>query len=193
MDSEPIEEAEPVSIIGKTLKGSLAAVLHEVVEGHGGRRERAARELRISPEQLERWLLYWREDDDSLQTPIEPSCQLGRFPQDETIRLLTEPVDHFILENFSRPAWRNKSLNGQKMAVHLALKVLSKRLDGDHGCIYFGGMTFAQIEWNIYRRAPYLYTNHAEAAEALGVGIRTFRKYWPENKPFPSRYTLFRE
>ena len=80
-----------------------------------------------------------------------------------------------------------------KMAVHLALKVLSKRLDGDHGCIYFGGMTFAQIEWNIYRRAPYLYTNYAEAAEALGVGIRMFRKYWPENKPFPSRYTLFRE
>ena len=191
--SEPIEEAEPVSIIGKSHKGSLAAVLHEVVKGHRGRREEATRELRISLAQLERWLSRLTEDDDSLCTCREPSSQLGRFPQDETIRLLKEPIDHFILENFSRPAWRNKSLNGQKQAIHLALKVLSKRLDKDHGCIYFGGMTFAQIEWNVYRRAPYLYTNHAEAADALGVTVRTFRKYWPENKPFPSHYTLFRE
>ena len=190
--SEPIEEAEPVSIIGKTHNGSLTAVLHEVVKGYGGRREKAARELRISLEQLERWLSRWTEDDGSLWTSIEPSRRLERFPYDEIIRLLTEPINFFILENFSRPKWRNKSLNGQMQAVHLALKVLSKRLDRDHGCIYFGGMTFSQIEWNIYRRAPYLYTNHAEAAEALDVDLRTFRKYWPENEPFPSHYTLFR-
>lgn len=189
---EPIEEAEPVSIIGKTHKGSLAAVLHEVVKGYGGRREKAMRELRISLTQLERHLSFLTEDDGSLCTSMEPSSQLGRFPKDETIRLLTEPLHQFILENFSRPAWRNKSLNGQKQAVHLALKVLSKRLDKDHGCIYFGGMTFAQIEWNIYRRAPYLYTNHAEAADALGVSKRTFWKYWPENQPFPTHHTLFR-
>lgn len=190
--SEPIEEAEPVSIKGRTRKGSLTAVLHEAVKSYGGDREKAARELRISPVQLERWLSYRTEDDDSLCTSIEASRRLGRFPYDNIRKLLTEPINLFILENFSRPAWRNKSLNGQKQAVHLALKVLSERLDKDHGCIYFGGMTFAQIEWNIYRRAAYLYTNHAEAADALDVTVRTFRKYWPENQPFPTHHTLFR-
>ena len=190
--SEPIEEAEPVSIKGRTRKGSLTAVLHEVVKGYGGDREKAARELRISLAQLERWLSYRTEDDDSLLTSIEASRRIGQFPSDEIRKLLTEPINLFILENFSRPAWRNKSLNGQKQAVHLALKVLSKRLGKDHGCIYFGGMTFAQIEWNIYCRAPYLYTDHAEAAKALDVDERTFRKYWPKNKPFPSHHTLFR-
>ena len=191
--SEPIEEAEPVSIKGRTRKGSLTAVLHEVVNGHGGDRERAARELRISLVQLERWLSYRTEDDDSLFTSIEASRRLERFPYEEIRKLLTEPINLFILENFSRPAWRNKSTNGQRQAVHLALKVLSKRLAKNHGCIYFGGMTFSQIEWNVYRRAPYLYTDHAEAAAALDVDIRTFRKYWPESKPFPSHHTLFRE
>ena len=192
-NSEPIEEAEPVSIKGRTRKGSLTAVLHEVVKGYGGDREKAARELRISLVQLERWLSYRMEDDDSLSTSIEASRRIGQFPYDEIKKLLTEPINLFILENFSRAAWRNKSLNGQKQAVHLALKVLSKRLDKDHGCIYFGGMTFSQIEWNVYRRAPYLYTDHAEAATALDVDTRTFRRYWPENKPFPSHHTLFRE
>ena len=191
--SEPVAEAEPVSIIGKTLKGSLTAVLHEVVKGHGGDKEKASKELRISLAQLERWLSYRTEDEGSLCTSIEPSRRLERFPYDEIIRLLTEPINLFILENFSRPAWRNKSPNRQRQAVHLALKVLSKRLDRDHGCIYFSGMTFSQIEWNIYRRAPYLYADHAEVAEALNVDIRTFRRYWPQNQPFPSHHTLFRE
>lgn len=191
--SEPIEEAESISIKGRTLKGSLTAVLHEVVKGHGGDREKAARELRISLAQLERWLSYRTEDDGSLWTSIEALRRLERFPYDDILRLLTEPMDPFILENFSRPVWRNKSRNGQRQAVHLALKVLSKRLAGDHGCIYFGGMTFSQIEWNVYRRARYLYTDHAEAATALDVDIRTFRKYCPENEAFPSHHTLFRE
>ena len=190
---ELIEEAEPVSIKGRTRKGSLTAVLHEVLKGHGGDRERAARELRISVVQLERWLSYRTEEDGSLFTSIEASRRLERFPYDEIRKLLTEPINLFILENFSRPAWRNKSPNGQRQAVYLALKVLSKRLAGDHGCIYFGGMTFSQIEWNVYRRAPYLYTDHAEAAAALDVDIRTFRKSWPESKVFPSHHTLFRE
>ncbi len=191
--SEPIEEAEPVSIKGRTRKGSLTAVLHEIVKGHGGDKEKAARELRISVAQLERWLSYRTENDGSLFTSIEASRRLERFPYDQIRKLLTEPINLFILENFSRPAWRNKSANGQRQAVHLALKVLSKRLAKNHGCIYFGGMTFSQIEWNVYRRAPYLYTDHAEAAAALDVDIRTFRKYWSENEPFPSHHTLFRE
>ena len=188
--SDSIEEAEPVSIKGRTRKGSLTAVLHEVVKGHRGDREKAARELRISLVQLERWLSYRTADDGSLFTSIEASRRLERFPYDDIRKLLTEPIDLFILENFSRSAWRNRSTNGQKYAVHHAFKVLSKRLAGDHGYIYFGGMTFSQIEWNVYRRAPYLYTDHAEATKALDVDIRTFRKYWPE--PFPSHHTLFR-
>ena len=196
MDPEPIEETEPVSIMGKTLKGSLTAVLHQIVKEHGGNTEKAAKELRMSLAQLEDWLSYCTEDDgndtnNSLQTSIQPSRRLERFPIDETIRLLTEPIKHFIWENFSRTEWRNKNVNGQIRTVHLALRVLSKRLAGDHGCPYFGGMTFPRIEWNIHCRAPYLYANHAEVAEALDVDIRTFRKYWPENKPFPSHYTLF--
>ncbi|MDE0019360.1 MAG: sigma-54 dependent transcriptional regulator [Candidatus Poribacteria bacterium] len=190
MDSEPIAEAEPVSIIGRTLKGSLTAILHEVVNSHGGNRERAARELRISLRQLERWLSYRSENDDSLWTSIAPSRRLERFSRGEIKRLLREPINFFILENFSRREWRNRNVNGQMRTVHLTLKVLSKRLAEDHGYIYFGGMTFSQIEWNIYRRAPYLYDNHAEAAEALNVDIRTFRRYCPE-RDFPCHYTLF--
>ncbi len=190
---EPIEEAEPVSIKERTHRGSLTAVLHEIVKEHGGSKGNAARELRISLEKLERQLSYWGEDEDSLWTSIAPSSQLERFSRGEIRRLLKEPINFFILENFSRPAWRNKNVSGQIRSVHLTLKVLSKRLAEDHGCIYFGGMTFSQIEWNIYRRAPYLYTNHAEASEALNVDMRTFKKYWPENKRFPCHYTLFRE
>ena len=196
MDSEPVEETEPVSIIGNTLKGSLTAILHEIVKEHGGNKQKAAKELRISLAQLENYLSYCTENDgndthNSLQTSIQPSRRLERFPIDETIRLLTEPIKHFIWENFSRTEWRSKNVNGQIRTVHLALRVLSKRLTGDHGCPYFGGMTFPRIEWNIHCRAPYLYANHAEVAEALNVDIRTFKKYWPENKPFPSHYTLF--
>ena len=196
MGPEPVEEAEPVSIIGNTLKGNLTAILHQIVKEHGRNKEKAAKELRISLAQLENWLSHCTEDDgndtnNSLQTSIVPSRRLERFPIDETIRLLTEPIKHFIWENFSRTEWRNKSVNGQIRTVHLALKVLAKRLAGDHGCPYFGGMTFPRIEWNIHYRAPYLYANHAEVAEALNVDIRTFKKYWPENKPFPSHYTLF--
>ena len=196
IDSEPVEETEPVSIIGNTLKGSLTAILHEIVKEHAGNKGKAAKELRISLAQLGNYLSYCTEDDgndtnNSLQTSIQPSRRLERFPIDETIRLLTEPIKHFIWENFSRAEWRNKNLNGQIRTVHLALRVLSKRLAGDHGCPYFGGMTFPRIEWNIHCRAPYLYANHAEVAEALNVDIRTFKKYWPENKPFPSHYTLF--
>ena len=203
-DTEIIAEVAPVSIIGKTHKGSLTAVLHETVKGHGGNKEKAARELRISLDKLERWLSYRTEAEgndtnNSLRTSIQPSRRLERFPTKEIERLLKEPINSLILENFSRTEWRNKSLNDQMLTIHLALKVLSQRLpeddehrlDGDHGCIYFGGMTFSRIEWNIYSRARYLYADHAEVAKALKVDIRTIKKYWPENKSFPSRHTLF--
>lgn len=193
--SQPIDEVEPISIIGRTLKGSLAAVLNEIVKGHGGKIEIASKELNISIDQLEKWLSYCTEDDDngedSLHTPIEPSRKLERFPYEEIRRLLTEPISFFILEPFSLIEWRDKSLHDQIRTIQLALKVLSKRLGGDHGCICFGGMTFTQIERNIYRRAPYIYTSHAEAARALDVDLRTFRQYWSEEKVFPSQHTLF--
>ena len=125
MDPELVEETEPVSIIGKTLKGSLTAILHEIVKEHGGDRERAARELRVSLVQLENGLSYCPEDgeneaNNALQTSLQPSRRLERFPIDETIKLLTEPIKHFIWENFSRTEWRNKELNGQMRTVHLA-------------------------------------------------------------------------
>lgn len=191
-----IDEVEPISIIGKTLKGSLTAVLHEIVKGHGGKKEIASKELDISIDQLDKWLSHPTDDDGkekevTLHTSIQPSRKLQRFPYEEIRRLLTEPISFFILEPFSLIEWRDKSLHDQIRTVQLALKVLSKRLSGDHGCICFGGMTFSQIERNIYRRAPYIYTSHAEAANALNVDLRTFRQYWPEEKVFPSQHTLF--
>ena len=47
--SELTEEAEPVSIKGRTRKGSLTAVLHEVVKSYGGDRERAATRIAYFP------------------------------------------------------------------------------------------------------------------------------------------------
>ena len=190
MDPERIAEAEPVSIEGRTLEGSLTAVLHEILKEHGGNKEKAAKELDISVGDLEAKLSS-NETDNALRTSLQPSRRIALFPYDELIRLLTEPIIVFILEAFSRREWRDKSLNDQMRTVHLALKVLSKRLARHQGYIYFGGMTLAQIEENIYRRAPYLYKSPTEAAKALGVVERTFRKRWPKDKLFPSHPTLF--
>ena len=87
--------------------------------------------------------------------------------------------------------WEARSLDTRIQAVYLALKVLSKRLAGEHGYIYFGGMTLSQIKRGIYRRAPYLYTTPAEAFKALGAHKKAFDRYWPEDKVFPTHYTLF--
>ena len=196
LDSEPTEEAEPVCIIGKTLQVSLTEVLLEILKEYGGNKEKAAKELRTSLETLNRELSYRtaddeddtnREDEDSKPT----LRQIERFPMDEIMRLHTEPIKHFIWENLSRAEWRNKGLEGQARTVHLALKVLSKRLAGKHGYIYFGGLTRSRIEWNIYRRTSYLYANHAEVAKVLDKVERTVEKFWDKKKPFPSHHTLF--
>lgn len=196
MDAEPIEEAEPVCIIGKTLQESLTEVLREILKEYGGNKEKAAKELRTSLDTLNRELSYWTEDDanDTNKEDDEskpPLRQIERFPMDEIMRLHTEPIKHFIWENLSRAEWRNKGLNGQARTVHLALKVLSKRLAGEHGYIYFGGLTRSRIEWNIYRRTSYLYANHAEVAKVLDKVERTVEKFWDKKKPFPSHHTLF--
>ena len=196
IDSELTEEAEPVCIIGKSHKGSLAEILREIVKEYGGNKEKAAKELRTSLETLDRWLSYREEYDENNASnssqESEPTLrQIERFPIDEIMRLHTEPIKHFILDLLSRVEWRNKGLKGQMRTVHLALKVLSKRLDREHGCIYFGGLTFSRIEWNIYRRAPYLYPDDGTAAEILKISPTTFKKHWGENKPFPSHHTLF--
>ena len=190
-----IAEVKPISIKGKTRKGSLTAVLHEVVKAHGGNREKAAKELDIELEKLEEWLLYSTEDDgndttDPLSTPIRPSRPIELIPDNVIKRLLIEPIKLFVLDPFLQSEWQDKALGDQIRIIYLDLKVLSKRLGGDHGCIYFGGMTFEQIERNIYRRAPYLYANHAEAAEALGKDVRTFEERWPKEKEFPDDHTL---
>ncbi len=196
IETEPIEEAEPVCIRGKTQKESLTAILREILKEYGGNKEKAVKELRTSLNTLDRWLLYRVEDDrnktnNSSEETAPILRQIERFPIDEIMRLHTELIKHFILDNLSRAEWRNKELNGQMRTVHLALKVLSKRLEREHGCIYFGGLTFSRIEWNIYRRAPYLYADDGEAAEVLKVSPTTFKKHWGENKPFPSHHTLF--
>ncbi|RKU17477.1 hypothetical protein C6501_03915 [Candidatus Poribacteria bacterium] len=180
-----IEEAEPVSIIGKTLKGSRAAVLREVVKTHGGDKEKAAEELDISLERLEEYLSYSTEDDgndttDSSATSTTSSRQPELIPDNMINRLLIEPIKLFVLEPFSRREWRDKKDN-QIQIVYLDLKVLSKRLAEEYGYIYFGGMTCSQIEESIYRRARYIYRNLAEAAQALNVDPRTIRKYWPQD------------
>ena len=190
-----IAEAKPISIKGRTLEDSLTAVLQEIVDGHGGNTEKAAKELGISLENLEKRLSYAIEADgndttDSLSTAIQPSRPIELFPSRVINRVLIEPIKLFVLEPFSHREWRDKARDDQIRIVHLDLKVLSKRLGGDHGYIYFGGMTFSQIERNIYRRAPYIYANHAEAAKALKVDPRTFNRYWPEEKSFPIDHTL---
>lgn len=221
--TESIEEAEPISIEGRTHRGSLTAVLHEVVKAHGYDREKAANELDMNLEQLEKrlsyivneeeykgdrekaaealhipirqleeWISVWTNDDrndekNRLRTPIEPSpkSRPAPFRSDEIKRLLTKSVISFVLDNFSRVQWRDKSLKGQIRTVHLALKVLAKRLNKEHGYIYFGGMTISQIERSIYRRAPYLYKTPNMARKALDVDIRTLRNHWPKEKEWP--------
>lgn len=221
--AEPIAEAEPISIEGRTHRGSLTAVLHEVVKAHGYDREKAANELNMNLEQLEKrlsyivneeeyegdhekaaealrihvsqleeWISAWTIDDrdenkNALRTEIEPSAKSrpAPFRSEEIRRLLTKSVISFVLDTFSRVQWRDKNLKGQIRTVHLALKVLSKRLNKEHGYIYFGGMTFSQIERSIYRRAPYLYKTPQLAIEALEVDIRTLRNHWPKEKEWP--------
>ncbi len=221
--AEPIEEAEPISIEGRTHRGSLTAVLHQVVKAHGydrekaaneldmqlkqlekrlsyivneeeygGDREKAAEALRIHVRQLEEWISEWTKDDrddkkNALQTDLEPSPKFrpAPFRSKEIRRLLTKSVISFVLDTFSRVQWRDKSLKGQIRTVHLAMKVLSKRLNKEHGYIYFGGMTFSQIERSIYRRAPYLYKTPKIAKRALNVDIRTLRNHWPKEKEWP--------
>lgn len=193
--SELMAAAQPISIKARTLESSLAAVLHEIVKAHGGNTEKAAKELGLDLEKLEAWLSYSTENDgshtpDLLSTSIRPSRPLELIPDNVINRLLIEPIKLFVLDPFSHREWRDKKREDQIRVVHLDLKVLSKRLDGDHGYIYFGGMTFSQIEEGIYRRAPYIYANPAAAIKALGVDQRTFEKRWPKEKDFPTDHTL---
>ena len=184
--------AKPISIEGRTLAGSLIAVLQEVVKEYGDDREKAARVLQMDPKKLDGWLDP--EKDVARETYKKPSRVLKPFPDKEVESLLTKSIDYFVTEQFSRAEWRAKSQYEQIRTVHLALKAVSRRLGRDHACIYFGGMTFEQIQKQIYRRAAYLYNDETEAAEALDVDVRTFRKHWSiseSGEAFPDHYTLF--
>ena len=181
---------KPISIKGRTFAGSLIAVLHEMVKEYGDDRKKAARMLKLDPKTLDGWI----DKDVARKTSKVPLSELGSFPDREVESLLTKPVDYFVAEQLSRAEWHAKGPDERIRAVHLALKSVSERLSGNHGYIYFGGMTFEQIERQIYRRAAYLYRDETEAAEALGVGVRTFRKHWSRSesaKAFPKHYTLF--
>ena len=185
-------EAHPISIEGKTLTGSLISALQEVVKEYGNDREKAAKMLQMDPKKLDGWLDIGR--DVKRETSKKPSRELNPFPDKEVESLLIKPLDYFVTEQFSRAEWRAKNLYEQIRTVCLGLKSVASRLVGDHGCIYFGGMTFEQIQKQIYRRAAYLYSDETEAAEALDVDVRTFRKYWSSlgsEKALPNHYTLF--
>ena len=185
-------EAHPISIEGKTLIGSLIAVLQEVVKEYGNDREKAAKMLQMDPKKLDGWLNIGREV--KRETSKKPSRELNPFPDKEVESLLIKSLDHFVTEQFSRAEWRAKNLYEQIRTVYLGLKSVASRIVGDHGCIYFGGMTFEQIQKQIYRRAAYLYNDETEAAEALDVDVRTFRKYWysaGSENALPNHYTLF--
>ncbi len=184
--------AKPISIEGRTLAGSLIAVLQEVVKEYGDDREKAAKVLQMDPKKLDGWLDP--KKDVACETYKKPSRALKPFPDKEVESLLTKSIDYFVTEQFSRAEWRAKSQYEQIRTVHLALKAVSRRLVGDQTCIYFGGMTFEQIQKQIYRRAAYLYNDETEAAEALDVDVRTFRKHGSiaeSGEAFPDHYTLF--
>ena len=134
--------AEPISIEGRTLAGSLIAVLHEIVKEYGDDRKKAARMLKLDPKTLDGWI----DKDVARETSQVPSRELESFPDREVESLLAKPVDYFVAEQLSRAEWRAKGPDERIRAVHLALKSVSERLGGNHGCIYFGGMTFEQVE-----------------------------------------------
>ena len=162
-----------------------------MIKEYGDDWEKAARMLKIQPKTLDGWA---KKDGERETSIIESLRELKSFPDKEVERLLTKSVGNFVTEHFSRAEWRAKSPDEQIRIVHLALKTVSGRLAGDHGCIYFGGMTSEEIKKQIHRRAAYLYSDETEAAKALGIDVRTFRKYWSRlgsEAAFPAHYTLF--
>lgn len=193
--SKLIEEVEPISIEGRTLEGSLTAVVSGIVKGHGGNKEKAAKELKITLKTLEEHLSYStdaaeNETTNSFSTSISTSRSLELVPDNVIKRLLIQPIKLFVLDPFLQNEWEEKEQEDQIQIVYLDLKVLSKRLSGDHSYIYFGGMTLEQIKRNIYRRAPYIYDDHNQVAEALDSDPRTFWARWPKDKEFPTDHTL---
>ena len=90
--SKLIEEAKPISIKRRTRKGSLTAVLPEIVKAHGGNREKAAKELGLDLKKLEEWLSYSTENDgnattDLLSTSIRPPRPIELIPDNVINRL----------------------------------------------------------------------------------------------------------
>ncbi|MYB96369.1 sigma-54-dependent Fis family transcriptional regulator [Candidatus Poribacteria bacterium] len=186
-DSKLTDEAQPVTIKGKTYKGSVKAVLHEIEKEYGWDREKTAAALKIGSDRLKKAL----EEKSNLTTDKDASQKLERFPDEEIKRLLEETIAYFVVDPLSRREWGEKSSDEKIQTVHIALKVTSKRLAGDHGSICFGGMTFEQIEKEICYRAAYLYEDVHKAVAALDIDIRKFQQHWPPDQKFPSRYTLF--
>lgn len=186
-DSKLTDEAQPVTIKGKTYKGSVKAVLHEIEKEYGWDRKKTAAALKIGYDRLKKAL----EEKNNLTTDKDASQKLERFPDEDLKRLLEEPIAYFVVDPLSRREWGEKNSNEKIQTVHIALKVTSKRLTGDHGSLCFGGMTFEQIEKEICYRAAYLYKDVHKAVAALEIDIRKFQQHWPADKDFPTHYTLF--
>ena len=199
IDSDPIEDANPVNVEGKTFYESLGAVLTELKKEYRDDRKKLAKTLGLSLKQFEVELRKTQQlkkkgvsetGETDLSTPSEK--KLKQFPEEEVKRFLTDPVRSYIGYSITGNEWRAKEAAEKIRTIRLALEVLAKRLQGHHGYICFGGMTFEQIREDIYRRATYLYATESEVAKALNVDLRTFRKYSPhQDGNFPEHYTLF--
>ncbi len=198
-DAEPLKDAEPVDVKGKTYYDSLGVVLTELEKEYGDDREKLAETLGLSSKQFEAELKRTQQHKrkgarETGETPLSQPTErkLKQFPEEEVKRFLIDPIRSHVGYSITGNEWRAKGAEEKIRTVRLALQVLIKRLHGEHGYICFGGMTFEQIREDIYRRATYLYANETEVAKALKVDLRTFRKYSPHQEGnFPEYYTLF--
>jgi hypothetical protein len=192
---------KPVSITKKTLASCLVEVSEFFIVEHKGEAQ-AAEALGLS-------LSSFKQQKENAQKRLEKNAQkqpekdcetkhpefseLTPIPIDQVESLATRSVHNFL--NLPTKGRQLDALDTRKQlhAVRLALSVLLRRLEGDHGCICMGGMTYKEIEEEIYHRATYLYRTYQDIANALSKdrGTVANKLLACHISDFPSQYTLF--
>ena len=184
--------AQPIDITGKTLDEIRAEIVHQFIGEYGDEHTAAKAldiELNVVEEMANRAKPKVRK--------IEP-LKLDPIPEHEIERLLSESIKNFLGEAISDRKLRergrerfSKTEDERLRILKLALLPLPYLLEGESGAGYicFGGMTFIEIEYEVYRRATYLYSTKKQAAETLGVSRNTAGAHMPKNSP--KNYTLF--